>query len=222
MTKILIIDDDESLLESLFDWLTHQKYEVVLADRAEAGLKKVFSEQPNVIILDWEMPHMSGIELLASLRRAGVPTPVLMLTGKTKLDDKTEGFNSGTDDYLCKPFEPRELSARLKALLRRFKPINSELQYRDITLLPDCHTAMKGESNLNLSRKEFALLQFLMAHPQQTFSIAALMERAWHEEAQEESQAVRTCISKLRSKIEWPNDPPYIINCRSEGYRLAD
>jgi len=222
--KVLIVDDDLALLDALEDWLTHERYDVRTCSDGSQGLTLVAQWNPDVIVLDWDMPELSGIAMLTQLRADGRRTPVLMLTGKTHIDNKTEGYQTGTDDYLTKPFEPREVSLRLRALLKAEVAARKSktLQYRDLIVDYESRHVTKDGLPLELSRKEFDLLAFLLKHSGQCFSTEALMERVWKQDADMNSQAIRTCVARLRSKLGDENGEDYIVNRRGEGYCISN
>lgn len=192
----------------------------IVSDGKEA-LENMKFYQYELIILDWELPGMSGPEILKEFRNAGKTTPVLMLTGKSTIDDKEAGFGAGADDYLTKPFNMKELSIRLRALLRRpgsmtanvIKIANLELDQANFRLTKD------GEE-VKLLPKEFALIEFLMRHPNQVFSTDALLNRVWESESDSTGSALTTCIKRLRKKLDDEGQPSIITTVHGVGYKL--
>src|SRR5271163_1793060 len=165
MARILVVDDDRNQLENVQDWLEHEQHVVETADCGERAeeLLKAFSY--DLCIFDWNMPSMTGVELLKRFRAAGGHTPVMMLTAKETADDKEEGLDAGADDYLTKPFNLKEFSARVRALLRRpQKSLGTVLRAQDIEIDTAAHKVTRARKEVELLPKEFALLEFLMRH----------------------------------------------------------
>lgn len=206
------------------DWLTFEHHMVETADNGKDGLEKLQYYQYDVIVLDWELPEMTGIEICKQFRSAGGKTPVLMLTGKGTIVDKETGFEAGADDYLTKPFHMKELSVRLRALLRRAggNLTGDELKYRDVVIEPANHRATKNGKDLQLLPKEFALLEFLMRHPSQVFSAEALLSRVWSSDSEATIDAVSTCIKRLRKKVDVEGETSIIKTVHGVGYKLAE
>ena len=224
MAKILVIEDDLGLSRMVKDWLTFEHHMVETADNGKDGLEKLQYYQYDVIVLDWELPEMTGIEICRQFRSAGGKTPVLMLTGKGTIVDKETGFDAGADDYLTKPFHMKELSVRLRALLRRVggNLTGDELRYRDIVIEPANHRATRTGKDLQLLPKEFALLEFLMRHPSQVFSAEALLSRVWSSDSDATIDAVSTCVKRLRKKVDVEGETSVIKTVHGVGYRLAE
>lgn len=219
MPKVLVVDDDPILAEVVTDALQADQYEVDWAATGEDGWAMLGSYKYDVLILDWQMPGKSGIELCKEFRRSGGTSPVLMLTGKGSLSNKEEGLDSGADDYLTKPFELRELRARVRALLRRpqvFKP--AAIIARDIEIDGGSHRVLKGGSEVKLIPREFALLYFLMRHPDQVFSAEALLDRVWSNESDALPNAIRKCVERLRKKLDTDGQPSIIETIHGVGY----
>jgi DNA-binding response OmpR family regulator len=221
MAKILVVEDDLGLSRMVRDWLTFEHHLVETADNGREGLDKLNFYEYDAIILDWELPELSGIELCRQYRSRGGTAPVLMLTGKGTISDKESGFDAGADDYLTKPFHMKELSMRLRALLRRATAFTGDvLRVKDIELEPSNHRATRNGADLNLLPKEFALLEFLMRHPNQVFSAEALLSRVWASETDTTVDAVSTCIKRLRKKIDSEDQPSLIRTVHGVGYKL--
>jgi DNA-binding response OmpR family regulator len=167
------------------------------------------------------MPGKTGVEICKEYRANGGIGVVIMLTGKTNISDKEEGLDAGADDYLTKPFHPRELSARLRALLRRPRAMKAEVfQAGDIVLEPKSCRVTKGGKEILLLPKEFALLEFLMRNPNEVFSADALLNKVWSKESENSPDTVRVHITKIRSKIDSPDQESLIKTVHRVGYKL--
>lgn len=223
MTKVLVVEDDKALAENIKQWLHLQQFvvDVVMdGDDAEHYLKL---SQYDVVILDWELPGKTGIEILRNFRASGKHTPVLMLTGKDAIENKEEGLDSGSDDYLTKPFHMKELSARLRALLRRpEETITGTIKVGSVSLDPFKRRVLKGEKEVDLLPKEFALLEFFMRHPGQVFTPEALVDRVWAATSEVSPESVKTYIARLRTKLDAPGSESTIETVRGAGYRLGE
>ncbi len=223
MAKVLIIEDDSGLIDMIDDWLSSEHY---LTERATTGgeaeeLMRNYTY--DVIVLDWQLPEVTGIELLKTFRANGNVTPVLMLTGKDAIDDKEQGLDAGADDYLTKPFHMKELSARLRALLRRIGPANTnELSIGPLWMDPASFMATLNGKTINLLPKEFQVLEHLMRHPGQVFSAEQLLDRVWKSESDVGPESVRQCIKRLRKKIDVEGEESLIETLYGVGYKLKN
>ncbi len=222
MARILIADDDKELSGLIEDWLVHEKYTVDVVHNGGDASEMIKTYDYDVIVLDWDMPELSGIQVCREYRSRGGGTPVLMLTGKSSIDSKEVGLDSGADDYLTKPVELRELSARVRALLRR-KPMKhvTTLNVGDLCLDPTKRTVTKKGKEIELWPIEFALLEFLMLHPNQVFNSDALLHQVWKSEASAGPEAVRTTIKRLRKRIDDDSKKSLIKNVYGFGYKLT-
>lgn len=222
MAKVLIIDDDLVVCEMVQDWLVSQKHVVETANTGSEAKDKLLLCKYDLIVLDWQLPGATGIEILKTFRNAGGQTPVLMLTARSDMPDKETGFNAGADDYLTKPFHIKELGLRLNALLRRPAAIYGKtLRVKDIILDTASHKVTKGGEEIHLHPKEYALLEFFLLHPNQIFSADALLERVWPSESESTSNALIVSIRRLRQKLDNPESAESIItNVRGSGYLL--
>lgn len=222
MAKILLVEDDIDLTSTMSDFLEHEGYTVEHAgDGAEANFR-LSSFKYDLIMLDWNLPKMSGLDVLKNYRLGGGRTPVLMLTGRGNLSDKESGLDTGADDYLSKPFHLTELSARLRALLRRsydFPDGEVTLQVRNLELSSASRKLTVDGMNVHLSPKDFALLEFLMQHPDTVFSYDALLQRVWNGDEGTSEEAIRSAIKRIRKKIG-DVEGKTIENLSKEGYRL--
>jgi DNA-binding response OmpR family regulator len=221
MPKILIVEDDLDLRSIVEDWLRHEHHLVETATKGDEAMELIGIYPYDVIILDWNLPVMSGIQILKKFRQDGGKTPVLMLTGQDLAENIETGLDSGADDYLTKPFHMKELSARIRALLRRPQTVTENvLRAGDLTLNPRTFAVTKSGADIRLLPKEFALLEFLMRHPNQVFSAEALLDRVWHSENDAAPETVRTCIKRLRRKIDGESENSLIQTLHGVGYKL--
>lgn len=221
MAKILVVEDDVLAAKSLKDWLEQEKHTVELCHDGETGSYMLQNYKYDIAVLDWELPGMSGIELLKGLNHSARKCHLLMLTGKSKIDDKEMGFNCGADDYLTKPFELRELSVRIRALLRRGSEQHSAACVcRDLELNPATGRVMRNGEEIKLLPTEYALLEFFMRRQGQLFHVDDILEQVWRSDSEATATAVRTYMTRLRKKIDVPNMAPYIATVYGLGYRM--
>lgn len=222
MAKFLLVDDDHDLSCTVVMSLQAEKHTVDAVYSGEDGLELMSLNQYDALILDLDMPGMGGMEVLTRHRSEGGNTPVLILTGKDRIDDKERGLDSGADDYLTKPFSLRELSARLRALVRRPQQVVSEqFCYRDIVLDTKAGRLTKAGEVVKLQPRDFSLFEFFIRHPKQVFSIDALLSRVWNYDAQATPDGLRSAISRLRRVLDDEGCSESIIeNVPKIGYRL--
>lgn len=221
MSKVLLVEDDLVTCDMVRDWLEHELYTVEAAHTGEEALDLMKLYQYDIVVLDWGLPGKSGVEILSRFRADGGTTPVLILTGKRSVGEKEEGLDAGADDYLTKPFDMRELSARLRALLRRsHSPRASVLAVRNITLDPaSCLVTRDGEE-LKLLPTEYALLEFFMRHPDRVFSTDDILNHVWKSDSEATATAVRTYITRLRKKLDVEEKVSIIKTVHGIGYKL--
>jgi len=221
MAKILLIEDDEDLAQMVVEWLSFEHHSIELVYDGREGLDRLRLCQYDVVIIDWGLPQLAGPDICKAFRAEGGITPIIMLTGKGSVAEKEAGLDSGADDYLTKPFNMKELSARLRALLRRVSNTSSNiLVVGDLTVDPAKYKVTKGGVEVQLLPREFALLEFLMRHPDEVFSGDALLQRVWHSESEATSEAIRTCVKRLRQKIDKDDDSSVIQTIPRVGYKL--
>lgn len=223
MAKILIIEDDAEQSDAISEYLNLQLHVMDQAFDGPTGLEKLQFYKYELIILDWDLPGMSGLEICRQFRSSGGRTPVLFLTGMREIDDKTTGLDAGADDYLTKPFSTNELGARVRALLRRPQAVlSSLLQYAHIELDPTSTRVTSQGQPVKLVPTEFALLEFFMRNRGQVFSAEALLDRVWSSSSDATAEAITTCIKRLRKKLDLPGVPSIITTIHGRGYRLGD
>lgn len=222
MSRILVIDDDAWLTQSLGESLSAAGYVVDKALSAKEAESLLAISPYELIILDWEMPEVSGIEFLVGIRRRGIETAVLMLTGRDSIDDKTSGLDEGADDYLTKPFNTKEFLSRVRALLRRpHKVQSSELAVNDIVLDQLSRRVFRNSVEIKLTKQEFLLLEFLMCHKDQVFNSEALVERAWSSLTESSPDTVRAHMANLRRKLEVDGAECPIRTLHKQGYMFV-
>jgi len=229
MRNILVIEDEPSVAIALRDSLESEGYQVQTAKDGSEGLRlasvKIGDDAPELIILDLMLPKISGLEVCQRLRRAGVETPVIMLTARGAASDAAFGLKLGADDYIPKPFDVGELLARVEAVLRRAKPPQAGpevVSIGDVRLdLRRLRATRKGKP-LDLSPREFEILQFLIAHAGETVTREQLLHHIWGEHASLYTRTIDAHITRLRHKLEAdPADPQHIITIHRVGYRLV-
>jgi two-component system phosphate regulon response regulator PhoB len=223
-----VIEDEAPLRELLQYNLEKEGYRVTLAVDGEDGLLHVEENKPDLILLDWMLPQVSGIEVCRRLRRGNDTKliPILMLTAKGEEADKVRGLSTGADDYLTKPFSVPELIARVKALLRRANPSRSEetLTYRELTMDLRTYRVLRGEEEIHVGPTEFKLLRYFMENPTRVFSREQLLDAVWGSDIYVEPRTVDVHIRRLRIALNPKDDPSrdYIRTVRSAGYSLDD
>lgn len=222
MAKVLIVEDDKQLSALIVDWLNGEKYATEAVYKGTDGLERLQFYKYDVVILDWELPGLSGVEVCRKFRDEGGTTPILMLTGKKEITEKAEGLDSGADDYLTKPFDVVELSARLRALLRRSGNVNKTvLTAGNLSLDPVSRKVTLNNQEVDLQPKEYSLLEFLLRHPNQPFNAEAIMDRVWTASSDAAPDTVRLHVMRLRNKIDEPGKESLIRTLHRVGYMLV-
>ncbi len=221
MAKILLVEDEPGLSGAIKEWLTDEYHLVELATTGEDALMKIDATKYDLILLDWMLPELSGVEVCRIYRSRGGAAPVIMLTAKKSLRSKEIGLDSGADDYITKPFHLRELSARIRAFLRRpsLSPV-SVLTVDDITLDRVTLTVMKSGRPIHLLPKEFALLEVLMRNQGKSMRVDSLLDQIWGSETEVAADTLRSNIKTLRRKIDTPGQPSLIVTVHAIGYRI--
>jgi two-component system, OmpR family, manganese sensing response regulator len=225
--KILLVDDERALTEPLSRLLTREGYAVDIAIDGRVGSELASGGNYHLLILDWMLPHLTGLQICQQLRDRGDVTPVLFLTAKDTLDDRVLGLDAGADDYLIKPFELRELLARVRALLRRVQladpqPTQSQLQVDDLELDLDNQLAYLRGKRIELSEKETQLLGYLMQHAGQVLTHDRLQAYLWGEHAAPSSNVLAALVRLLRRKLEVPGSAELIQTVYGKGYRIGN
>ncbi|NWF61831.1 MAG: response regulator transcription factor [Fischerella sp.] len=224
--RILVVDDETELTDPLSRVLTREGYSVDAAYDGTSGSQLAQTGNYDLLILDWMLPGKTGLEICQELRRQGVTTPVLFLTAKDTLDDRVEGLDAGADDYLVKPFELRELLARVRALLRRFGretpgTPTGRLTVADLELDPENQVAYRQGRIIELSEKESQLLQYLMENTGKLLTHAQIMQHLWQDDEQPSSNVIAALMRLLRRKIELTGETPLIHSVYGKGYRFG-
>jgi two-component system, OmpR family, response regulator MprA len=224
MPTVLIVDDDQKLLKMLQRTLIYEGLTVVTATNGQEALEQVDATQPEIIILDWMMPKMDGLEVVRRLRAENNQTYILMLTARDAVENRVEGLESGADDYLVKPFSPVELVARTHAMLRRLeaKPSRQPVTFDQLNLDPLTHQACLGENKLELTPTEFELLHYFMRHPRQVLERAQILNSVWGYDFGGDDNVLEVYVGYLRKKLENGGAPRLIHTVRGIGYVLRE
>jgi two-component system response regulator MprA len=220
---ILVIEDDEGILQVLQRGLSYEGYSVETALDGRDGLVRARLRPPTLVVLDWMLPGLDGLEVCQRLRAAG-NVPILMLTAKDTVADRVEGLDAGADDYLVKPFEFDELLARIRALLRRAKPEGAPevLAFADLKLDTGTHQVFRAEREIELTAKEFELLELFLRHPRQVLTRDVIYDRVWGYDFGGESNIIEVYVRYLRQKTEGAQEPRLIHTVRGVGYVLRE
>jgi len=219
MAKILLVEDDPDLANLVGSVLGVERHTVDVVGDGQTALAQLKLSKYEVIILDWMLPNLSGMEVCRQFREKGGSTPILILTAKSSPEEKETGLDAGADDYLTKPFNAKELAARIRALLRRPQAVSARtLQVGPIVLDPKTVKVYKNGQKLHLLPKEFSLLELFMRYPNQVFSGDALLERVWAAESSASLDTVRTYIKTLRKKIDTEGSASLIRTVHGVGY----
>jgi DNA-binding response OmpR family regulator len=222
--RILVVEDDPHLGPSLKKGLEGAHYAVdLVADGADA-LTMALAIPYDLVVLDVLLPGMNGFTVCRELRAKGRTAPILMLTALGEIDHRVNGLDLGADDYLTKPFAFRELEARIRALLRRESDVakNAELRFLDISVNTRTHDVRRGERQIELTSKQYALLEFLMRHPRQVLSRGMIADHVWNEETDNLSNVIDVYIRYLRRKLCETGEPDVIHTIRGFGYQLKE
>ncbi len=223
-TSVLVVEDEPAIVELVTYSLREAGWEIRTADTAAGAWDSISHGKPDLLLLDWMLPDQSGLRLLSRLRadRDFADLPVIMLTAKSMEEDKLAGLNSGADDYITKPFSPRELLARSRALLRRKSPHLAEAPLRAgaVTLDPNSCTVTVENQQIDIGNAEYKLLKYLMAHRERVFSRAQLLDKVWGDHAVIEERTVDVHVLRLRKALRTADG--LIRTVRSVGYMLSE
>jgi DNA-binding response OmpR family regulator len=221
--KILVIEDEKKMATFIKKGLEEERYIVETAFDGQTGLEMALHNQFDAIVLDVMLPRRDGFEVLSALRAAGNATPVLMLTARGTTEDRVTGLDLGADDYLTKPFHFEELAARLRSIMRRSGPEKStKMQCMDLVLDTVAHVAHRWGREIELTTKEYALLEYLMRNKNRIVSRSMITQHVWKHNFDPESNIIDVYIKRLRAKIERPGSARILQSIRGVGYRLRE
>lgn len=222
MAKILLVEDDKTIGKLVALQLEREHHLVERVDTGKDALFNLRVHDFDLVILDWMLPDLSGLEVCKGYRDGGGKSPILMLTARGEAQDKVSALDTGADDYLVKPFVPEELLARVRALLRRPNLMTGkQISVQDIILDTASRQITRAGNHVELTAKEFALLELLMRHPNQSFSVEAILDRLWKSETTASLETVRTHVKTLRRKLGDSEESPIIRTKRGLGYRIV-
>jgi two-component system response regulator MprA len=223
--KVLVVDDDPNVLRVMKRGLTYAGYQVDEADTGEKALSTAWERSPDLVILDLMLPGLDGLEVCRRLRSGNPQLPILLLTARDRVPDRVAGLDAGADDYLVKPFAFDELLARVRALLRRTRPAEGDQEsyrYADLTIDPATREVHRGDRPIELTAREYDLLEFLTRHARQVFSRETIFERVWGSDFMGESNVIDVVVMRLREKLEAEGEPRLIQTVRGVGYTLRE
>ncbi|HET8945112.1 MAG TPA: response regulator transcription factor [Dehalococcoidia bacterium] len=220
--KILVVEDEHRLADLLRRALEHERHTVEISYDGEDGLRRSSTGMFDLVVLDVMLPKLDGFEVCRRLRGAGVSTPVLMLTARDAVADRVQGLDAGADDYLTKPFAVAELLARVRALGRRGPAAPEILQVCDVILDPARHSVRRAHRHIDLTRTEFALLEYLMRHPGQVLTRQQIMDHVWGYDYETMTNVVDIYVHYLRNKLEKGFKGKLIRTVRGVGYSIID
>ncbi|WP_293133064.1 response regulator transcription factor [Microcoleus sp. bin38.metabat.b11b12b14.051] len=221
--RILVVEDDPKLAKFIESELTLEGYHVTVAPNGLDGLTLARTAEPDLLILDWMLPGVSGLDICLRLRSTGVQVPIIMLTAKDEVPDRVTGLNAGADDYVTKPFSMEELLARVKARLRRTQPNDlDQLEFEDLILNCLTREVYRGSQLIELTAKEFDLLEFLLRNPRQVITRDRILEKVWGYDFMGESNIIEVYIRALRIKLEASNSKRLLHTVRGVGYVLRE
>ena len=225
--RILVVDDDRAVRESLRRSLSFNGYSVELAQDGQEALERITSDRPDAVVLDVMMPRMDGLQVCRHLRSTGDDLPILVLTARDSVSERVAGLDAGADDYLPKPFALEELLARMRALLRRRTPDDdtadaAALTFADLSLDPVTREVTRGERRISLTRTEFSLLEMLIANPRRVLTRSRILEEVWGFDFPTSGNALEVYVGYLRRKTEAEGEPRLIHTVRGVGYVLRE
>ena len=222
-SNILVVEDEAKLAQFIKLELEFENYQVTVATDGLTGLSSARQIQPDLILLDWMLPGISGPEICRRLRQTGDKVPIILLTAKDEVSDRVTGLDAGADDYVIKPFSIEELLARVRANLRRDSQEESEvLQFGDLTLNRSTREVFRAKRLIELTAKEFDLLEYLLSHPRQVLTRDQILERVWGYDFMGDSNIIEVYVRYLRLKLEQLNESRLIQTVRGVGYVLRE
>lgn len=220
---ILVVEDEAKLAQFIKMELEFEDYEVTVANDGFGGLSAAREIKPDLILLDWMLPGISGPEICRRLRQTGDKVPIVLLTAKDEVSDRVTGLDAGADDYVIKPFSIEELLARVRASLRRQQEEDTDLlQFGDLTLNRSTREVFRGKRSIELTAKEFDLLEYLIAHPRQVLTRDRILERVWGYDFMGDSNIIEVYVRYLRLKLEEDKESRLIQTVRGVGYVLRE
>lgn len=220
---ILLVEDEVKLARFVELELSSEGYQVSVAHDGMSGLSLAREAEPDLAILDWMLPGLTGVELCRRLRATGSKMPIVLLTARDEVGDRVAGLDAGADDYVVKPFSIEELLARIRAHLRRTQETDSDLlQFEDLSLNHRTREVFRGKRAIDLTAKEFDLLQYLLSHPRQVFTRDQILEHVWGYDFVGDSNIIEVYIRYLRLKLEENNEKRLIHTVRGVGYALRE
>jgi two-component system response regulator MprA len=222
--RVLVIEDDDAVRAAIRRALLLAGYEIIQAPTGQEGLLRAQSDVPDAIVLDLGLPDIDGMRVCETLRSSGNRTPILMLTARDAVEDRVDGLEAGADDYLVKPYDVRELQARLKAIMRRHvEGVDGRvLRFAEVELDPDAHAVRVGEREVELTRTEFQLLELFMLNPRRVLSAELIYDRVWGYDFGPAGNALRVYIGYLRRKLEGGGERRLIQTVHGVGYVLRE
>ena len=221
--RILLVEDDPKLAKFIESELTLEGYHVTVAPNGLDGLTIARDAQPDLLILDWMLPGISGLDICLRLRSTGIQVPIIILTAKDEVPDRVTGLNAGADDYVTKPFSMEELLARVKARLRRTQANDPDnLQFEDLILNGLTREVYRGSQLIELTAKEFDLLEFMLQNSRQVITRDRILEKVWGYDFMGESNIIEVYIRALRIKLEASNSKRLLHTVRGVGYVLRE
>ncbi|MGK7931337.1 MAG: response regulator transcription factor [Microcystaceae cyanobacterium] len=221
--KILVIEDEIKLAQFIELELKYEGYEVTVCHNGLDGLTNARESQPDLILVDWMLPNISGVDICRRLRTTGNQTPIILVTAKDEVKDRVEGLDAGADDYIVKPFNLDELLARVRANLRRTQEEDNDLlQFSDLKLNRSTREVYRGDRLIELTAKEFDLLEYLLSHPKQVLTRDQILERVWGFDFMGDSNIIEVYVRYLRLKLEENKEKRLIQTVRSVGYVLKE
>jgi DNA-binding response OmpR family regulator len=221
--RILVVEDEPKVAQFIASGLTEEQFVVDIAQDGAAALRRVDSTDYDLLVLDLMLPGVDGFDVCQQVRARGLKMPILMLSARNLVDDRVRGLNMGADDYLTKPFEFAELSARVSALLRRHgEPTLVPLAVADLALDPVTRVVKRGDRRVELTAKEFELLEYLMRHAGQTLTRQMIAQHVWGFEWDRLTNVIDVFVSHLRKKIELPGEPRLMHAVRGAGYAIRE